>query len=476
MNKKGFYIVAPSILKVEEEFILKFKVLTEPYFVEWKCWNGKSPTFTGVYNESPRGIHYIDNVYSGQIQDVIVEIESRKIKFNKFHGVFKNDERKFGKISGLKFETPGIKFIKLIDSESGIETLSNPMLVCEEESEYKLFWADLHSQTFFSDGLRCPEELYLFAREESFLDIFSITDHAEQLSDYQWNYFKEVTNAYNEDGKFVTLVGLEWTDGFYGHRNVYYPGEDGPILRAREDNLKKVYETGEKYKALVIPHHSANTEMGVDWSKGYNPDVERLVEIYSVWGNSEIPEDMGNKRPIRNHGGEKKGQHVIDALNRGYKFGFVGGGDIHDGRPGDELHNLQENPPQYRNLYRQGITGIWAKKLTRKEIFKSLWERRCYATSNVRMILNFSINEEHSGSIIKNPSSKLSFKISGASEVPVEKVVIVADGKVYKKFDLNNFTFNIKFDEEFKGEKYFYVRVERRDGEMGWLSPIWMGG
>ncbi|MCD6407742.1 DUF3604 domain-containing protein, partial [bacterium] len=436
MELIDFYIVAPSTVKVGEKFKIRFKLLTHPYKVEWRCYTGKPPKFESIYNLSPRGIHYMDNVLKGWNKKIVVEVEKEEIEFDNFKGVFSNDERCFGEIEGISFSTPGVKFIKIKDPASGKEKLSNPILV-EENLTERLYWADLHSQTFFSDGLRCPEELYFFAKEEAFLDIFSISDHAEALSDQQWNYFKEVTNNYNEDEKFITLIALEWTDGFYGHRNIYYPGEDGPILRRGEDDLKKVYEIAEKYKALVIPHHSANTQMGVDWSKGHNPDVERLVEIYSIWGNSEKPESEGNTRPIRNHGGEKKGQHVIDALNRGYKFGFVGGGDIHDGRPGDELHNLQEQPPQYRNLYRQGITGIWAEKLTRKEVFTSLWQRNCYATSNVRVILKFFMGEYRMGSIVKEKTKKIPFKIFAASEIPIKSISVIKNGIDWKKFEFN---------------------------------------
>lgn len=472
MELTDFYIVAPSTVKTGEKFKVRFKLLTHPYKVEWRCYTGKPPEFESVYNLSPRGIHYLDNVIKGRNKKVVIEIENEKIEFDDFKDVFAGGERCFGEIDNLSFDTPGIKFIKIKDPITEIEKLSNPILV-EENLEEKLYWADPHSQTFFSDGLRCPEELYFFAKNEAFLDIFSITDHAEAISDQQWNYFKEVTNKYNEDGRFTTFIGLEWTDGFYGHRNVYYPGEDGEILRSKEDDLKKVYETAEKYKALVIPHHSANTQMGVDWSKGHNPDVERLVEIYSIWGNSEKPKEMGNKRPIRVLGGEKKGQHVVDALNMGYKFGFVGGGDIHDGRPGDELHTLQEKPEQYRDLYRQGITGIWAKKLNRKEIFNSLWNRNCYATSNVRVILKFHLGEHRMGSIVKEKAKKLPLKIFAASEIPVKNISIVKNGVDWKKFKMNERIVNLKFEEEVE-KGHYYLRIERQDKELIWSSPVFL--
>ena len=45
---------------------------------------------------------------------------------------------------------------------------------------------------------------------------------------------------------------------------------------------------------------------------------------------------------------------------------MIGGGDIHDGRPGDELHKLQADEiGGYELIRRQGTMGVWARDLTR---------------------------------------------------------------------------------------------------------------
>lgn len=471
MKITGIYAVVPSIVGVDEEFTLRFKILTKPYPVGSACWI-KPPNLKSPFNLSPRGIRYLDNVYEGEVREIEIEFENKKIRFSNYSGVFINDKRLFGKIQGLRFSEPGVKFIRLFQPDTGIETYSNPVIVMEKP-EYRIFWGDLHSQTFFSDGLRCPEELYTFARDEAFLDFFSVSDHSEWITDRQWEYFCSVAGDFNEDGRFVTLIAQEWTDHNIGHRNIYYPGNTGPVLRAGIDTIEDVYEIAFRYKALVIPHHSANAKMGVNWNIAHNPEVERLVEIYSVWGNSEMNENQGNTRPIKVLGGEKIGQHVVDALDMGYRFGFVGGGDIHDGRPGDELHSLQDSVSDYKNLYRQGITAVKAEKLDRKNIFNGLYNRRCYATSNIRAFFDFFINGIESGNEI-DEENKLCFKISGVSEVPFKRVVIISDGKVCRLFSIRKNQFNIEFEHNYRGEKYFYVRVERTDGEMAWLSPVWI--
>ncbi|HOK80728.1 MAG TPA: CehA/McbA family metallohydrolase [bacterium] len=467
----GIYAIVPSIVATGERFNLRFKILTTPYEVGWECYTSR-PGLRSPFNVSPRGIKYLDNVYDGDIGEIEIEIENRRSKFSNYHGVFFNDRRKFGTVYDLSFEKPGIHFIKVRYPEKNIEAITNPIFVMEEP-RFRIFWGDLHSQTFFSDGLRCPEELYLFARDEAFLDFFSITDHSEWITDRQWEYFCAVTNDFNEDEKFTTLIAQEWTDNSFGHRNIYFPKNTGQIVRSGKDSIEKVYEVAHHYNGLVIPHHSANVSMGVNWNLAHDGDVEKLVEIYSVWGSSEINAQQGNTRPIRVLGGEKKSQHVIDALNLGYEFGFVGGGDIHDGRPGDDLHTMQGKPDIYRLLYRQGLTAVIAEKLTRDEIFNALFNRQCYATSNVRMILQFSINGISSGSFLGNPD-KLDFFIKAASEVPVFKIFLISDGKIYKTFDVNKRECELKFEQLYSGEKYFYVRVQRVDGELAWIGPIWI--
>ncbi len=392
-------------------------------------------------------------------------------------GPYRDDARPVVRIAGLRYETPGIKFLRVSLAGCDVSAVSNPIEVCAKPPARRLFWSDLHSQTFFSDGLRCPEELYAFARHESFLDVFALSDHAESLTDRQWEYFTGVTNDANENNSFVTLVGQEWTSREFGHRNVYYPGAGGPILRPndpQQGRLDHLYRVARQWGALVIPHHSANAEMGVDWSMGHAPDVERLVEIHSIWGNSEQPQDAGNPLPIRAHGGEKKGRHVVDALERGYRFGFTGGGDIHDGRPGDELHNLQQEPAGYRLLHRQGITGIWSEGLTREAVFDALRKRRVFATTNVRVVLRFSVNGHPMGSEIRIDGERV-LAVEASSECPLARIEIVRNGKVLagRQPGERTVTWEVKDGGE-RATDWYYARLSRQDGQMAWSSPIWV--
>ncbi|MFP4250111.1 MAG: hypothetical protein ACLFU7_10665, partial [Armatimonadota bacterium] len=181
----GLMIVAPSTVAVGEEFSLGVKALCEPWFVPARAFFPLLPRLVSRFNESPRGIRYMDNA-AGRWEGAL-EVEGpsgpSRIDVGDLPGTFEGDERAIGRVEGFSFSEPGVHTVRLIDGARDLVGESNPVVVSEDPPTERLWWGDLHCQTFFSDGLRCPEELYHFARHESFLDIFAMADHSEALTD-----------------------------------------------------------------------------------------------------------------------------------------------------------------------------------------------------------------------------------------------------------------------------------------------------
>lgn len=479
----GMHLVAPSVLGIGEPFSLRVRLLTEPFLAK-AVWYGKTPSVNSRFNASPRGTRYMENVPPRWEGSVTIDggkgySGPESFPFAGGPGPYPGDKRPIRTIEGMSFSTPGTKFITVQDPVSGVAGRSNPIRVTAQPPVERLFWGDIHCHSFFSHGLRCPEELYAFARDEAFLDIFALTEHSEEITDRQWNYFTGVTNDFYDPGRFVTLVAFEWTSREWGHRNVYYRDRSGPLMSCTDPvygQLSKLYQVASEKDALVIPHHSANAVMGVNWSLGHNPEVERLVEIYSIWGNSERARADGNPRPIRFAGGEKSGQHVLDALAMGRRYGFTAGGDTHDGRPGDDLHNLQKNIKEYPKLHRQGIMGVWTTGLTREAVFDALWNRRVFATTNVRIFLKFSINGHPMGSEF-TPEGDLSITVEAASENPIARVDLVRNGEDVRVFAPHRRDVVLRVKETHpEMAVWYYARLTREDGHMAWSSPIWVKG
>jgi hypothetical protein len=402
----------------------------------------------------------------------------KELAFDGTHqGVFPGDSRPIRVFRGFSLEEPGFHFIRLVDKESGVEGCSNPICSTEEIPTSRIFWGDPHWQTFFSDGIRCPEELYAFARDEGFLDFGAISDHMEGVTDRQWEYFQAVANDYNEPGRFVTLIGQEWTNhnpavGAPGHRNIYYRGDTGPVLRSNApdcDTLQRLWRKLDSLSgidAIAIPHHSANVVMGVDWEQGWNPKYEKAVEIHSVWGSSERHMSDGNIMAIQHLDGEMQGRHVVDALRRGYRFGFVGGGDIHDGRPGDALHN-ESYPPSPTRLWPAGYTAVRAPCLTRDAVFEAIRDRRTYATTQTRIYLDVGFGDAKEGHRIN---------ITAASEEGIREAAIVLNGDdvqtIYPDED-RRIVVSDHLPVPMGPGTFCYVRIITERGNMAWSTPYW---
>ncbi len=484
MEPTGILAVAPSVLAVGERFEIRVKVLGTVRPIPCKGqYQTQKPRLEGPFNRNvERGIQFLDHVlpeYAGRLRvkgDEGLEGPDVLVFDGRDQGVFPGDRRPIRSFGPFRFWTPGFHFIRLEAETGGVEGQVNPILVLPAPPEERLYWGDPHWQTFFSDGIRCPEELYAFARDEGFLDFGSITDHMEAVTDRQWEYFRAVTEDWNQPGRFVTLQGQEWTHhdpkrGAPGHRNIYFRGKEAPILRSTDpdcDTLEKLWRKLDAIglPALAIPHHCANVLMGVDWEQGWNPRYERGVEIYSIWGSSECPGEAGNSRPIRSLQGEQTGRHVRDALRRGYRLGFWGGGDIHDGRPGDELHTAQPDVPGYAVLYPQGFTAVWAPALTREMLFDALATRRCYAATRRGLFAEWK----------KLPAGRLGVRAAATEGVAAIELIVngeTAGELLPERKGLQ--VLEAEWPVALGRHDRAYVRIRTANGEWMWLSPRWGG-
>ena len=240
----------------------------------------------------------------------------------------------------------------------------------------QVYWGDLHVHTSYSvdafiSGMapgRYVDEAGQYALFCSRLDFYSVTDHAEMLTNT--NYWPEAIRAahnfsvqsaqppdQNGDPRAVVFTGWEWTNSYrYGHKNVilkyddpkklppspirytagvqgFLPGAAKKIRFEGERNLPSAgtlalvrsvyygYRQGKKDTTMVaptsgdlfnllnrycvnagigcavtvIPHGNAwgmLPAMNTIWAdqldpKNHDPDLQRLIEVYSKHGNSE---------------------------------------------------------------------------------------------------------------------------------------------------------------------------------------------
>lgn len=484
----GIEVFAPSCVGVNEKFKIGIKIKCQPFFANWMVrWEREEDAINGPFNKSARGTTFMDNVlpeWDGTVKitgDHGFEGPSSFSfleKRNTFYG-----KRAIRRLEDFSFNSSGFKYVRIVDTKTGIVGMSNPIYVDSSPVKERLYWGDFHCHSIFGDGIRAPEELQTFARDETFLDVFALTDHTEILSDGQWAYFKSVSNQFNEPGRFVSFNGGEWTSmsrefgtGKYGHHNFIYPGDDGPILRSNrleENDLEKLCARVKKHGGIVIANHPGSAGWGSSWNHRYDDKVVRLVETYNG-GSHEMSSGPGRLFESQRIKKPNEGNFVADGLRKGLKMGMIGTGDTHDGRPGDHLHSLQKTPG-YSEELGPGLTGVWAEELTRESVFKALYNRRVYATTNNRTWLKFSINDHPMGSEIPS-TDKLNFRVIAASNINILNIELIKDGEVVKQFKPGDKKAIWEFQEKGSPKPtWYYVRLTLDREHLACSSPIWVG-
>ena len=96
------------------------------------------------------------------------------------------------------------------------------------------FWSDMHAQSGETIGVGTAREYFDFARNKAFLDIAGHQGNDFQITDAFWQHLNELTAEYNEDNRFLTLPGYEWSGntGLGGYHNVWFRDEGRPIYRS----------------------------------------------------------------------------------------------------------------------------------------------------------------------------------------------------------------------------------------------------
>jgi len=397
---------------------------------------------------------------------------------------------------------PGLYRVR-VEGE-GIRGESNPALFREG---MRLYWGDLHVHTCLCDGLLEPREFYRMARDVEGLDFASITTHDSMElfepsgREEEWSLLRELKEEFTEPGRFVVLLGYEWSDHRWGHRGVYYAPHEAdprvyPWCLPDSDTPEKLEGRLRDHHALVIPHHTAWRRIFVlpfNWAKvlrmrvppayawwGPESEAQRLVEIYSMHGASErydgpFPVTHGRFPPwcpaflkddrVR----PGYGNYYLEALARGLRLGVVAGSDRHDYPLDPRRHPV--------DVYPRGLTGVWAEELDEESLWRSLWNRRTYGTTGVRILLEFFADEAPLGSeYYCGQDPVLRGRVVGTAPLRLVEVVRHdrrgyssawwGGGKMEEVFQFR--------DRDLQGEGFYFLRVEQEDGHCAWSSPIWV--
>ena len=367
---------------------------------------------------------------------------------------------------------PGLTRVAVQDASGTIGGVSNIMVLGEPADEkYRLCWGDLQIHGNLSDGTGTPEDIYRYARDVAGLDVAALTEHDHwgylplESNEANWQRSLDATDRYHEDGRFVAIYGYEWTDWTYGHQHVLFRRREQARVWSWRNSLSdaptKLWEKLAGADCITIPHHCGGGPIPTCW-KYHDPKFQPVVEIVSVHG---VSERMGQAGCIRSP--EPAGM-VQAALARGYRLGFIGSGDSHDGHPG--IGSPQMPPP--------GLAGIYATELTRDGIFEALRARRVYATNGCRAILRFHSGGVPMGGTIRldGSSDPRTFSIAVVGDAPIAVVTVVKNNADVANLEGGSVVFAESWTDQSpaKTGDYYYVRIAQADGGWVWSSPIWV--
>ncbi|MBI3973161.1 MAG: DUF3604 domain-containing protein [Chloroflexi bacterium] len=327
-------------------------------------------------------------------------------------------------------DEPGVHYISVVDPETGLRGVSNPVR-CRDAgpplplgeaarragegsgttqdrgrphpegegtrgrlstigtapapSPSRIFWGDLHAQSEETIGSGTLDDYFTFARDCAAIDVAGHQGNDFQITREVWQQIMRKTQEYDAANEFITFAGYEWSGNTPGggDHNVHFfggPEQEYDLHRSshwqvldRTDEGTDRFPVSELYETfrgrddvILIPHVGGRY---ADLQAFFDESLMPLVEIASCWGVFEW--------------------FVADAFQRGTTFGFSAGSDDHTARPG------MSHAPRGHFATGGGLTAVLAPERSRQAIWDALRARRTYATTGARMLLDVVANGRH---------------------------------------------------------------------------------
>ncbi len=379
---------------------------------------------------------------------------------------------------------PGV--VRFAVEVPGVGTaVSNPVLCGERAPGLRLYWGDLHSHSDLSyDAI--GNTPYEYARDVALLDFYASAEHSEGWPEDAWATIRDRCRRFNHEGEFVTLLAYEATfHSPWGHHNVYFRGDDGPLVSRETGTLLDLWSRLEGHEALTIPHHTGvhwRTIQGLqdpgvspnpDWSY-HDPRFRKLIEVYSLHGQCESY-DPSHPLAYENcdytWAESVRGPHyAVDAWTLGQRLAVIASSDDHASQPGRG---------------EGGLAAVWAPRLTRSDIFDGLANRRTFGTTGSRIVVAISVNGRQGGEEVDwQPSSTVTLDVHATAELAYVELVEIdleaGSTRVVRHEDASGLDRAWTWRVEPPSRRVaYYARLRQRESYRGravmaWSSPVWV--
>ncbi len=310
-------------------------------------------------------------------------------------------------------------------------------------------------------------DAYRYLIDAADMDWAGCCDHDNGAGrEYSWWVIQKMTDAYHLGSRYVPMFAYERSVVYpEGHRNVVFATRGiRPLSRlpltSPEAHNTPAPDTQMLYRYLkqfggIVASHTSGTNMGTDW-RDNDPRVEPAVEIYQGdRQNYEMPGAPRTNSAQDSIGGWQPLGFVSLALQKGYRLGFQASSD-----------HISTH---------MAYCNLWVTSRTREGIMEAFHKRRIYGSTDniladVRSAGHF-MGEEFS----TTQTPAISVKLWGTANFA--KVHIIKDSQYVYSIQPGKKTVDFTWQDAaaVKGKtSYYYVRGEQADGELVWVSPMWI--
>ena len=335
--------------------------------------------------------------------------------------------------------------------------------------EYRIMRGEFHRHTEISmDGGRDGSiwDAWRYAIDAASLDWVGCCDHDNGFGrEYSWWQTQKLTDLFLLPGVFTPMFNYERSVAYpEGHRNVIFAKRGVRTLprlpKVKEETPGNAPDTQMLYGYLrrfdgIVASHTSATNMGTDW-RDNDPSLEPVVEIYQGdRQNYEMPDAPRSNNEKDSIGGWRPKGFVSLALEKGYRLGFQSSSD-----------HISTHM-SYCNLYTTAAT--------RGAVLESFKKRHVYGATD-DILADVRSGEHMMGDQFDSAQlPKLAVKLIGTA--PFAKVHVIKDNKY--AYTTEPKSANVDFtwvDTAAQPGKtsYYYVRGEQQDGELVWVSPMWI--
>jgi len=342
----------------------------------------------------------------------------------------------------------------------------------------RLFRGEFHRHTELSqdgggDGLLF--DMWRYGLDAAGMDWIGNGDHDNGAGrEYSWWITQKTTDMFEIPGHFAPMFSYERSCGYPdGHRNPVFAkrgvrtlprlvGGRGKIMDDLPADAKRPNspDTLMLYRYLarfdgVCASHTSGTNMGTDW-RDNSPKVEPIVEIYQgCRQNYEMPGAPRSNTAENSIGGWRPYGFVSLALQKGYRLGFQSSSD-------------------------HGSTHIsycncWVEAPTREAILVAMKRRHIYGSTD-NIIADVRCGKHFMGDEFTT-SQKPTLRVRLVGTGPFAKAHVIKDGKYVHTAEPKKQEAAFEWTDlaaKPGTTSYYYIRGEQEDGELVWVSPMWI--